>query len=112
MMEDGSAEERDFLTPSPEVAAEEASQGPLSLQAEEGGEVRVEPSQVEELSSGGDSEAELTRVRVSSCWHSGHYYSYFRKNSRQLQSTMKIRMKSSLRTPRAVQRWRPEPWTV
>ena len=72
MMEDGSNEERDFLTPSPSLEpAEESreqrqtSQGPLSLQVTE---VRVEPSQVEELSSGGESdrETELTRVRVSS----------------------------------------------
>ena len=77
MMEDGSKEEeRDFLTPSPslEESAEDSveqrqtSQGPLSIQAEEVAEVRVEPSQEEELSSGGESdrETELTRVRLSS----------------------------------------------
>lgn len=77
MMEDGSnEEERDFLTPSPslEESAEDSreqrqtSQGPLSIQAEEVAEVRVEPSQEEELSSGGESdrETELTRVRLSS----------------------------------------------
>ena len=76
MMEDGSNEERDFLTPSPslEESSEDSreqrqtSQGPLSIQAEEVAEVRVEPSQEEELSSGGESdrETELTRVRLSS----------------------------------------------
>ena len=76
MMEDGSNEERDFLTPSPslEESAEDSreqrqtSQGPLSIQAEEVAEVRVEPSQEEELSSGGESdrETELTRVRLTS----------------------------------------------
>ena len=71
-MENGSNEERDFLTPSPSLEPAEdssqTSQGPLSIQAEEVAEVRVEPSQAEELSSGGESdrETELTRVRVSS----------------------------------------------
>ena len=77
MMEDGHhEEERDFLTPSPslEEAAEDSreerqtSQGPLSIQAEEGAvaEVRVEPSKENQLSSGGESdpETELTRVRL------------------------------------------------
>ena len=75
MMEDGhNEEERDFLTPSPslEDAAEDSreerqtSQGPLSIQAEEGAEVRAEPSQENQLSSEGESEpeeTELTRVR-------------------------------------------------
>ena len=79
MMENGSNEERDFLTPSPSLEPAEdsleqgqTSQGPLSIQAEEVAEVRVEPSQVEELSSGGESdrETELTRVRVSSYFES------------------------------------------
>ena len=73
MMEDGhNEEERDFLTPSPEGAPEDSreerqtSQGPLSIQAEEGAEVRVEPNQENQLSSEGESEpeeTELTRVR-------------------------------------------------
>ena len=79
MMENGSNEERDFLTPSPSLEPAEdskeqgqTSQGPLSIQAEEVAEVRVEPSQAEELSSGGESdrETELTRVRVSSYFES------------------------------------------
>ena len=121
MMENGSNEERDFLTPSPSLEPAEdsreqsqTSQGPLSIQAEEVAEVRVEPRHAEELSSGGESdrETELTRVRVSSYFESRPHYICFRRNSRQPPSPMTIRMRSSLKMPRAVQRLSPKLLTV
>ena len=112
MMNDASHEERDFLTPSPEEAGDreqrQASQGPLSITAEESGEVRLEPGPGETLSSGGESdrETELTRVRVITTTLFEPHYICFRRTWRQLALTLRILKMSSLKMQKVVRRVR------
>ena len=112
MMNDASHEERDFLTPSPEEAGDreqrQASQGPLSITAEESGEVRLEPGPGEEISSGGESdrETELTRVRVITTTLFEPHYICFRRTWRQLALTLRILKMSSLKMQKVVRRVR------